>query len=103
MTQNFLNHQAISFASLDTIYKFFLQELYNQRNVLVKSHAPCNNDIDFRHNPGTLSVVDYKSNLGKCVEWHQCDVSIETDDQEWAIVQDVKGRTRTVSGKYCGI
>ena len=78
---------------------FVFQELFSQRNVFVKSHAPCDNEIDFRHNPGTLSVVEYKLELGKCIEWHQCDVSIENDDQEWAIVQDVKGRTRTVSGK----
>ncbi|XP_067010162.2 TBC1 domain family member 15 isoform X2 [Anabrus simplex] len=70
------------------------QELYSHHGVLLKHHK------DFKEEdtqcPGTLSVID--CNNGKYIEWKPTEVSVDSDDQEWAMVTTGGRRTRTTSG-----
>ncbi|XP_069675162.1 TBC1 domain family member 15 isoform X2 [Periplaneta americana] len=72
-------------------------ELYSHHGVLVKSQSQ-NRDEDSQCS-GTLSITEYKS-IGKCIEWKPTEVSVdsETNDQEWAMVNTVGRRSRTLSG-----
>lgn len=74
--------------------------MHIESEVLVKKVLLDIKNIDFVNNPGVLSVIEHKSDLGKCIEWNQCEFSIESDDQEWAIVKDSKNHTGTSNGGY---
>lgn len=47
---------------------------------------------------GCLSVVDYKSELGYSIEWCQNDISIQTDYNDWAIVDEIKPEIGSTHG-----
>ncbi|KAJ9587779.1 hypothetical protein L9F63_018805 [Diploptera punctata] len=75
-------------------------ELYSHHGVLVKSQS-CNRDEDSQCS-GTLSIVEYS--FGKFIEWKPTEVSVDSElhDQEWAMVNAVGRRTRTLSGSTEG-
>jgi len=61
--------------------------------VLVKSlNPPCDEGVDFEHNVGTLRVVEYPISKQRFLEWTQCELIVETEDQEWTLVQQKKIR-----------
>ncbi|XP_018326722.1 TBC1 domain family member 15 isoform X2 [Agrilus planipennis] len=74
-------------------------ELYIQDGVLLNS-APATY-MNCINTTGTLLITEYlNSNKTRYIEWKPNDVTIDSDvqDQEWAVVNTVKGRNRTFSG-----
>lgn len=83
---------------MDEIYENGL-ELFCQDGVLLKSASA--NFFQYLNTSGTLSIVEYpNSNQTRFVEWKPNDITIDSDvqDQEWAVVNTVERRTRTLSG-----
>lgn len=74
-------------------------ELFCQDGVLLKSASA--NYIQYVNTSGTLSILEYpNSNQTRCIEWKPNDITVDSDvqDQEWAVVNTVERRYRTLSG-----
>lgn len=74
-------------------------EIFSQDGVLLTT-APATY-MSYINTSGTLCIVEYlNSNRLRCIEWKPNDVTIESDvqDQEWAVVNTIERRTRTLSG-----
>lgn len=74
-------------------------ELFSQDGVLLTGASA--NYIQYLNTTGTLSIVEYpNSNSTRFIEWKPNDITIDSDiqDQEWAVVNTVERRTRTLSG-----
>lgn len=74
-------------------------ELFCQDGVLLKTASA--SFIQYVNTSGTLSIVEYlNSNQTRFIEWKPNDITIDSEvqDQEWAVVNTVERRTRTLSG-----
>lgn len=74
-------------------------DLFSQDGVMLTSASA--NYIQYISNTGTLTIVEYpNSNQTRFIEWKPNDITIDSDmqDQEWAVVNTVERRTRTLSG-----
>ncbi|XP_044749210.1 TBC1 domain family member 15 [Coccinella septempunctata] len=74
-----------------------VHELFVQDGVLLFSAAA--SFISFVKSVGTLMITEY-SDGNKYIEWKPIDVTVDSDiqDQEWAVVNTVERRIRTLSG-----
>ncbi|KAJ8982106.1 hypothetical protein NQ317_010964 [Molorchus minor] len=76
-------------------------EIFTQDGVLLKQAAA--NYMTFINTIGTLYVTECpSSNRQRFIEWRPNDVTIDSDiqDQEWAVVNTIQKRTRTLSGNF---
>ena len=77
-----------------------VDELFNQDGILLQT-GPASH-IDYIKCTGTIYIVQYESseNIRLSLEWKPNDLTIvsEVQDQEWAVVNTIEGRTRTLSG-----
>ncbi|XP_056639097.1 TBC1 domain family member 15 [Diorhabda sublineata] len=77
------------------------EEIFSQDGVLLKQ-APATH-ITFVNTIGTLYLSQsLNSNNKRFVEWKPNDITVDSDiqDQEWAVVNTIQKRTRTLSGNY---
>lgn len=74
-----------------------VRELFVQDGVLLFSAAA--SFISFVKSVGTLMITEY-SEGNRYIEWKPIDVTVDSDiqDQEWAVVNTVERRIRTLSG-----
>ncbi|KAK9885647.1 hypothetical protein WA026_012411 [Henosepilachna vigintioctopunctata] len=74
-----------------------VRELFVQDGVLLFSATA--SFINFVKSVGTLMITEYVDNR-RFVEWKPIDVTVDSDiqDQEWAVVNTVERRVRTLSG-----
>ncbi|CAG9822523.1 unnamed protein product [Phaedon cochleariae] len=76
-------------------------EVFSQDGVLLKQ-APASH-ITFLNIIGTLYVTESpSSNRKRYIEWKPNDITVDSDiqDQEWAVVNTIQKRSRTLSGNY---
>lgn len=75
-------------------------ELFCQDGVLLVGASATY--IQYINTPGTLSIVEYpNTNCTRYIEWKPNDITIESEDfqdQEWAMVNTVERRNRSLSG-----
>ncbi|XP_072396962.1 TBC1 domain family member 15 isoform X2 [Diabrotica undecimpunctata] len=77
------------------------EEIFSQDGVLLKQ-APATH-ITFVNTIGTLYLSEsLNSNKKRFIEWKPNDITVDSDiqDQEWAVVNTVQKRMRTLSGNY---
>ncbi|XP_044733029.1 TBC1 domain family member 15 [Chrysoperla carnea] len=74
-------------------------ELYVQDGVLLKSASASHlSDVN---TTGTLGIVEYLNTNGtRFIEWKRTDITVDSEiqDQEWAVVNTIGQRARTLSG-----
>ncbi|KAG5893896.1 hypothetical protein JTB14_001079 [Gonioctena quinquepunctata] len=76
-------------------------EIFSQDGILLKQ-APATH-ITFLNTIGTLYLSESpNSNRKRYIEWKPNDITVDSDvqDQEWAVVNTVQKRNRTLSGNY---
>jgi len=71
----------------------FYRSCYNDLSVITSKH------VIFHF---VKKILFLQSSIGKCIEWKPTEVSVDSEshDQEWAMVNTVGRRNRTLSGKF---
>lgn len=75
------------------------KDIFLQDGVVL--HAAPSAYINFLTTSGTLYLTEYSGPVAtKYIEWKSNDITIDSDlhEQEWAVVNTVQGRPRTLSG-----
>lgn len=80
-----------------------VMEIFSQNGVILKSAPARYMNYLYLNTQGTLFITEYvNTSKRRCIEWKANDVTIEPDtqEQEWAVVNTVERRTRTLSDNY---